>query len=428
MGNLFDSDAGRERTTRLPYYPTKADTGYGVADAAIQKILRDARDGKQYVDILLFSDSNANFGNYGWVAGMMQGSHDAGIPLYGTPVMTNNERGGGGRNFGEMVKSLGGGAIGTTSGAPAFAAENFLELQYLDYLYLAEGSLPSKTFMYVLPNFPGGHAHTWNFRQHYAKFAEGGAPFQLRCRLEQSPGTLLASASLTSEGDYDHLTYADLVADASSANVLIGFGCNSGGNAKQFFSYVLGWRTDLTGGICINMPGFYGGEKLTDFVYTHLPTQTDKQLRGYFDVIRQKHLSLNQQPRLVMCLNMGMNDRTVTSVATYKAAMVSFMDRIRTAYFSIGGMESELFFLLMPSHRISDDPYDTQQNTLNAYSNAADDLALVWSNTASINLQNLFTRAEGVARGWYDSGGPYHLLFEGTTELWKRALNRVFGI
>lgn len=428
MGNLFDSEAGRERTTRLPYYPTKADTGYGVADASIQKILRDARDGKQYVDILLFSDSNGHFGNYGWVAGMMKGSHEAGIPLYGTPVLTNNENDGLGRNFGGMVTALGGGSVGATSGAPDFAEKSFLSLKYSKYLYLDNGSLPSKTFLFIRPEFPGGHAHTWNFRQHYAKFASGGAPFQLRSRLEQAPGTLLGSASLTSVGDDDHLTYADLAVDASSANVLIGFGCNPGGNAKQFFSYVLGWRTDLTGGICINIPAYYGGEKLTDLVYTHLPSQTDDQLRGYFDVIRQKHLSLNQQPRLVMCLNMGMNDRTVTSVAAYKAAMVSFMDRIRRAYFSIGGMESELFFILMPSHRITDDPKNNEQNRLNDFSNAADDLALVWSNTASINLQNLFTCAEGVARGWYDSGGPYHLLFEGTTELWKRALNRVFGI
>lgn len=400
----------------------------GVYDDSLRAALEEAQQGYGLVDVFLLSDSNTALGGYGWDSGFQAAFADIGMVAYGTGFVSANENNGNGAGTGYNF-NYGGPLLGAATGADEFCVNSFTELSVAKYAYLASDTDNSGGALFILQPIAGGINDTWNFRVSYAKWASGGGSFIQRVRLAQSPySTIADSESIACTGG-DVIANADLQATVSGITntdhqIEYGLARASAVTAKAFFSYMSAHRTNPDRGFGASVMYGTGGKKISD-VENETAALTSIRRAAMLMHARQRQLDLGRSPKILIILNYGMNDKAISvSQSAFAKSTVNVMQMITAGYVANGGIHNELHWLLMPSHRITDNDASPDQALLNSYSIAADKIAESWPRCGSANLSRLMTAAEATASDWYDSNGSdtAHLLFAGNRELARRAL------
>ena len=434
----------------LKYYKSTSEQNtYGVSDPFVESALAAAIAGTGFLDFALISDSNGLFNSStdgGWEIGICKAMQAAGSDMYATPMESVNCNYGSGMSYAGYI-SIASTLLGGMSGAPTDLDESFLDSLIHAYGYSASGALTAtdKNIFLFNPTLIGGSSEDWVYRQYRGSFAAGGGAIGLSARLGYSPYTTLASLSATSVSGtnpavdvetYDEIamTLPGVTGGIEVRNIA------ATTTGQQFFGYSYAYRSTLTGGFSSSILSASGGWGLVNggttgaagSISRHLKNKSPEKLANWFQKIRERQTWYGVDPKVILVINEGMNDRAYTSVHDYKAELKSLVSYLRSIYAMVGEPEAELGFILMPSHRISDTEGTDNQANLTAYSTAADEIAITETNCASFNLNNLMTESEALAAGgtygWYSSADHYHLLIAGNTELFSRGIHQVLGL
>lgn len=174
---------------------------------------------------------------------------------------------------------------------------------------------------------------------------------------------------------------------------------------------------------------YAGGGKSARDMAAALAQASMEQLSIYFSLVREP---LGEQPRVVVRLNSGVNDRSEwqpsvghgylpgNSPVAFGDNMASIIARVRAVWVHNGWNSNELRFVITVSHALSapDDPQ------LMAYRQAARTLARGDPGVVAVDLSVLAGGDELSGSGWYNAGGTdhYHLVAHGVDELSRREL------
>lgn len=423
----------------------KINTGVGVRDVDMWRDLKLATSSTGLFDFVLIADSNGLAEGGGWAYGILEGLRNMTFNLYGTPILAVAENGGSGLSIGTDRHYVGlpSGAIGAPTGAPQFCEDQFGSLDSnTEYAYVASGNVADTFFNFRPDSYGSTTGDPWTARLHHATFASGGGVLTTDVRMGFSPYTQLASDdAVDCATGKDGFQVHDQKFNCSFA--LPGdsqeFRLKSA-TLVSFCSYMSAFKSDAVGGfscsILANLGGWALAGKTPDtttagsFYQNKLLTKKRENIGTFFRYIRERQVTLGKSPSICITLSYGMNDRSANSIAEFKEKLALTYEFMKSAYMLGGGAESELSFILMPSHRVSDTEGTDGQADLTGYSGAADELALGLKRVSSVNLNALFTETEAITNSWYASGGAdhYHLTNAGSAALWERAMTQVFGL
>lgn len=392
------------------------------------------------VDVVALGDSNQVFGGHGWDHGWTRALANR-VGVYATGLLSAGENGGNGAGVGytwQGFSTLSTGAF-VYSGAPP-ALDVFLPgatpIPPLNYLYRPSGEAGAflNLGMFIEAFSPIDVNAALRFHLAYGVFeGDGPGSFQLSCRLQQSPFTLLVNGPVQSTRGGSFVaawTRLDLPAGARHAAINFRFtpwGTNLVG------PFLACWmrteNVDRPAGASFHTLHARGGDSARDMA-AGLLAAADAQLSLYFGAVR----ALQEAPRRVLVrINSGLNDRNEpepsvgpgqfspgSSAEAFADNLRAIMGRIREVWTLNDWAEEELFFLLSVSHPVSD-PDDP---SLRAYRGAAEALALTEPRTAATRFERLTSAGEMSASGWYQSGGAdrNHLTLAGFNALAEREL------
>lgn len=160
-----------------------------------------------------------------------------------------------------------------------------------------------------------------------------------------------------------------------------------------------------------------------DMAY-YLHAASDAALTTFFAEARRLQISRGYSPIVVININTGLNDRNESivpslgpeKISTSGDSAAAYIDNIRAIQRRIRAVWrlnewaiSELYWLIVPSHRIAD-PDDAK---LIEYRESAKALLEPEGQTSVVDLGAMMTEAEASAAGWYDAGGHEHLTATG---------------
>lgn len=254
----------------------------------------------------------------------------------------------------------------------------------------------------------------------WAGFDYGSGSFTPRIRMDVPPYTTQITGInvSTNTGDYSRqMTYLDLAAGTRAFNLQGGFSV-SNTTITAPFSWLFERVEDLekdNGMSCHSLYGV-GGHSLHEFAQFLLGLSI-QQLTGYFYEVRRLQLAKGQAPTVIVYINSGLNDRNETETSNgeygfegqtpsgYADNMSAIMNRIEDVWKINGWDISELSFLTIASHVISD-PNDSE---LQSYRTELNSLSATRPNFTTVDLSQLMTYAEAVSGGWYDGAGEAHL-------------------
>jgi lysophospholipase L1-like esterase len=411
---------------------SKTNTYYGVSDSWVKSAFETAKYGRGLVDVPLVGDSNVAANSSGWYWGLSHGFKACGGNIYSIGLVPSAAFVGSGfvsQHMGALSA-----AIGAQAGAPGHLSSLMSDFTTHNYAYVTvnAGIVKRTTFK---PDKLGASANeTWRYWLEYGDFGSGGGSFTMRCNLEQSPYTeIKTSASIPCNvGDNSKLTYMDVKIPTTNQHAM-GF---TSITANAWFGYMAVDRLGVDGlgvaGIATHLWAYYSGWLLTGSSATSflklLRSSSQARNGAYLARIRRKQMLSGYSPKIVVALIWGANDSSVSG-DEFKANLIETIEWIRAAYSLAGGNQEELGFLLMVDHRY-DDEGSAFQLAREAFSRAADEIAMTEPRVASFNLQTMFTTAEGLANGWYGNGGAdkAHLSVAGYEALATRSFERVFGL
>lgn len=373
------------------------------------------------VDFVAIGDSNQLLSGHGWDHGM-QASLSARYPMYATALMSQNENSGNGAGMGYKYARLG--VIGASSGAPSQLAAYDTGLYPANYAYLDDAgsfSASSNNGLNIDVDCPIDVNANLRAEYHYGTFPAGTGQLQPAIRRNSSPYNTLANAAVLNPvtGAYG-MARADVTLAAAARNFALAVRWASPGLANTdgpfFGSYFRLINTDRTAGFAYHSFAAYGGSP-TRVPASAIIAASDTSLSYYFTQIRRVQLQTQSQVYVIVTINEGMNDRNDganNSVGPTPAAgdtAAGFADnhqaiinRLR-AIWTLNGWshEDELYFVLIPSHPVSN-PDDAK---LVSYRTAAEAVAAANVNTCAINLERIlnFTEMAQGSAGYYTSAG-----------------------
>ena len=164
-----------------------------------------------------------------------------------------------------------------------------------------------------------------------------------------------------------------------------------------------------TNGFCFNTLYGVGGQSAYDMC-AWMQSRNDEALSLYFSILRGR-MGVNK--KVVVIIATGLNDRNETqpsvgpiggitpgdSAAAYSDNIDGIIARIKGIYDLNGWDESELYWIVIPSHPVSN-PNDSE---LEAYKVAVKSLSDVTANMAVVDINKLYTADDFIDHTWYDS-------------------------
>ncbi|MVM35261.1 hypothetical protein GO755_34890 [Spirosoma sp. HMF4905] len=365
---------------------------------------------KRRIDFLMIGDSNQLKDGTGWDHGFNYALGNR-FGLYASAIYGPR---------GNMIQGAEFGGTGNfgTAGGGLTSLENY-DLASEPYSQIADGVTYNSQFNGV--SVAAG-ATTFNvasalrFWYAYGTFTTGSGSFRVGFRQGTTPYTTFGSGAVinTNTGAETYqLGYTDLAANSGRTGLAL--------EAK----WTLPSSTPITGpwqgffcrledtskktGVSVHTLYGVGGQSLWD-MGTQLNAYSAQKLKNYFAEARRLQLSQNLKPIIVVYVNSGLNDQnedqspslgwradmSPTSANAYIDNMEAIIKRAEDVYEYAGWDKSELYFLLMPSHPVS----DPDAAKLISYRKVCSSLASR-KNTSVVDLTNLTTATEMAANNWY---------------------------
>ena len=251
------------------------------------------------------------------------------------------------------------------------------------------------------------------FHLSYAAF-EDTPPNTFRpiVRLGQSPFTVLyESPPLSTQGEQGIVSSSfDFPGTATPAPLQFMLGRFNTTLNGPFVAYTArAERPAIASGGSFSTLYAFGNQSTRDMAAA-LTQASDLYLTTYFDQIR----SLQGDEKFVLVrINSGLNDRfenlppvdgsdfPPNSPEAYAANLRAILNRITTIWSNAGWNQSELYFLITPSHPVS----TPDQQSLTDFRQAARELAAEFNRCAVVDFTLLTDASEMLANNWYKSGG-----------------------
>lgn len=371
------------------------------------------------VDLFIIGDSNAMNGGLGFNHGLSVALSNL-YGLYATGLASCGENTGSGASTSPVYSTFctGGAFTGALAALDSYMPQSAnatpANLFPLDYYYQAAGTAAGA----MLGAGAGYIDTTAALRGHlcWGSFASGTGNFQMQARLsyggytQQAIGAVISTNTGANTVNFAQLNIPAL---AGRGNVELRT-APAGGNVNGPF---LGYYQRLEqpsrqSGISVHTLSYLGGSGLYQFAAC-FNALADKQLQLVLGEGRRLQLQAGQTPIIVIYVNSGLNDRnnvsqpslgpqqdaTAASAAGYVDNLQALVTRVETAYINAGWPLTELFWVIAPSHRISD-PDDTQ---LVSYRAAAQSWAATRYRTSFVDHASLVTSAYMTANSWYAS-------------------------
>ncbi len=395
------------------------------------------------VDVVGIGDSNQLFAGHGWDHGWILGV-DERFGTYASSLLSLGENSGNSANAGVGFRIIATSSQGTFDygGAPT-TFDDFLTpdigMRPLNYVYVADGE--STTLrnhgLSLQPSGVLSSTEPLYFHISYATFASGSpGSFTPIVRLGAPPYSVLQSYPTLSLAGDDEITNAILPFQGSStaAPIQVMLGTFNSTLNGPFVGYTI--RAELpsadTGASFSSLYAF-GGQSARDMADA-LQQASDAYLKEYFGQIR----SLQGPDKFVMVrINSGLNDRNEdlppldgssfepSSPEAYAIHLNLIIERIRSIWTEAGWSQSELYFLLAPSHPVA----QPDEAILSAYREKAREVSSQYDRCAVVDFTQLTDANEMLANGWYQSGGSdrNHLTEEAYEALALRELDALLA-
>jgi hypothetical protein len=400
----------------------------------------------QQVDFVGVGDSNQVFNGTGWDHGFQKALIDLGYPMFATGLISCNENTGQGSGLGYGYNFSGAtpDTIATT-GAPT--ALN-------DILNPGTGGPHPHKYFYIpdASTFANGNGSgltligttnsiaveaALDYSVWWGSFNAGSGSFGIAVRLDASPFTTLAQSATVSTNTGTEQLNKLSVSIAANPSRTQNLGCRLTRPGVDMVGPWVGfWQratnTARTTGFSYSTLIFRGGQSARTAA-VDLQQFSDATLTSYFGILRSEQLAANK----VICItiNKGLNDRNETLASVGPDAVAdgdspeafvdnhkAIVERITGIWTLNGWPTSELYWLVFPSHPISD-PDDAE---LLAYRSAIKTyFDTDVPNSEVINIQELTNTAEMLENSWYaGSGGSdrSHLTQAGYEQLSRRVM------
>jgi hypothetical protein len=382
-------------------------------------------------------DSNEVLGATGRNHGIQYAFQNLGFNLYGPGIYSANEANGGAGgvgyysghngNAGRVMSSVVPGVLdvynpyevaGLTATGPQFSPNYPHNL----VAGTSDTSANNGFTLYggpVYPASPFDVNSSWRFRYRYGTFTSGTGAFRPQVRQGNFPFSLYAQAGSsvsTNTGASGLQTYT-LNLGAATRDDLLQVQWYGNGTQVDGPAYLL-WQsgddTAKTAGLQYTSLIGRGGQGL--YEYIQCMQKSSAAITEIMDFIAGAQNN-TVQPMMLFCINSGLNDRNDDGIqslgpngtldcstpAGYADNMRGIIITIQNAWALNGYPRSNLFFLLQPSHPISN-PDDAE---LIGYRAALSALTSDYQNCAVQNLayQPLNTTLQANAAAWYNAGG-----------------------
>jgi len=389
------------------------------------------------VDFVGIGDSNQLLSGIGWDHGFQKALIGAGYPMWATGLVSQNENAGSGAAQGYKY-NRGGAVMGATTGAPTDLA---------DFLNVGSGNLFPASYTYVSGSISNGFAcglfleadspldngAALEFDIWWGSFASGSGTFRPWARLEQAPFSAINNLPTisTNTGVLGNMACATLTlpVDATrTAKPISGKPLVTGveGITGPYFSTYYRFRNPgRTTGFSYGTLDYRGGQSTRTVAYD-LQQASDDTLTHYFGILRADQ---DQDLKtIVITISEGLNDRNETLASVGPGAVAdgdspeafvdnhtAIVERIQAIWTLNGWDQTELFWLFMPSHPVSD-PDDAE---LLLYRSALATYVASLDHAQIVDLESLTDEATMLANSWYASGGAdrSHLTQDGYEDL-----------
>lgn len=369
------------------------------------------------VDLVMIGDSNQLYNGYGFTCGLEKALITR-FGCYASPIIGV---GGGfsGGGIGYTASGVDNSGLANSSGA----ASSVSKYTILPYGHIVSGSTTASGGLGLIG---GAFATEDAIDFYFASLASStytNGTYRAGVRLGVSPYSQIAVSSnnTSTSGNIDHLEIEKLSisADATRAgkNVEARFSIPGYTVSGPFTGlYSRAERPNANTGISTHTLYGAGGQSAWDMA-KWLIDSDDSALSQFFAETRRLQLSKKLSPIIVVYINSGFNDRnegnkpslgpfrslSPTSADAYVDNIRAIQSRI-TRIWSINGWDtSELFWLIVPSHRIA----DPDDSVLVSYRSAIKLATINDFQTSVIDLGALMTQAQGTANGWYAAGQNY---------------------
>lgn len=396
-----------------------------------------AQASRRRVDFVMIGDSNQRKDGYGWGGGLMRALHDrfgcyATAVAAQTPITLSSYA-----LTGELTYGLSGAA--TASGAPPGVESVFPSYSFnidgspsgMGCGWLADGLTISAGASGGGASVAADHAIGISnlLRVHYGwvSVAEGAGKFQVAARLNDSPFTTIASSPVTQTNTGEYSLHRQTL-DIPAAPRTKGIECKWYIQNSQVLTgpFAAAWlrfeNPSKSNGVSVSTFYGAGGQSLYDMA-NYIVSAPDRVLINWFGETRRLQLIAGQKPLVVVYVNSGLNDQNETltpsfgwrastdasSPAAYIDNLEAIAKRISDVWQKAGWDQEELFFLVMPSHPVS----NPDAAKLISYRKAAYSFAQSRQRASFIDMALVANADEMVANNWYmgvNNSDPFHLV------------------
>lgn len=262
----------------------------------------------------------------------------------------------------------------------------------------------------------------------YATMTAGSGTFTPRCRMEVSPYTgVVTGTPINTNTGVAGVARATLDIPAGTRNYDIKAGAQCGpttatGPVIMFCERLIDTLT--AAGFSMSVWMAEAGKSLEDML-GYAQAYNRSAAIAFFTELRRVQAAAAGKPIVVFIVNSGVNDRNAVgpsrgwkaiadgdSPEAYVDNLEGLMDFVETIWESQGGLGwsvEEVYWIIIPSHRIA----DPDNAELVGYRQAVRSALSKRQRCAVVDLGQITTYAEGVANGWYQPGDPIHGTFAG---------------
>ena len=365
------------------------------------------------IDLVMMGDSNQLSNQIGFDHGLQYALEQI-FDVYATGLAYEGTSAAGlGYNFGRITGTW------ATTGAPS-AIDSLSGIFPNSYGYVADAAnYTGNSGLSVINGSNLDVNAALRFHYCYGTFDSGAGEFKFGVRLEQSPYSVIQMVDLESTNTGavgTQLAYVDIPA-ATRDKTIAGkwyIGGQTQITGPMTAHFVRAERTDRAAGFSAHTMYSVGGASLYDFADAFI-NATDESIVFSFTEIRRLQVSAGYTPKIVVYINAGLNDRNETSqpslgpgeytdadsAEAYVDNLQALVSRIEDVYSGAGWDISELYWLIVPSHPVSD-PDDSE---LQAYRAASEAWAAARDRAMVFDFSDYITSAEMLSGGYYASGG-----------------------
>ncbi|WP_350578703.1 hypothetical protein [Pseudomonas sp. HY2-MNA-CIBAN-0224] len=384
-----------------------------------------AQASRRRVDFVMIGDSNQKKDGYGWGGGLMRALHDR-FGCYATAVGAQTPISFSGYTLtGESNYGVGGGATHVLPTEVAAVSPGYSfelpegSLAGMGPAYLADGLMITSGASAGGVGVAVDHAIGVSnlLRAHYAwvSLTSGAGVFQVKCRIDGSPFTVIASGPSTPTNTGENSLHRQTL-DIPAGIRTKGLECKwyvPGGSALVGPFAPAWFRLENPAkhsGVSVSTFYGAGGQSLYDMA-NYLLTAPMQVLINWFGETRRLQLLAGQKPMVVVYINSALNDQNETltpsfgwresidakSSTAYLDNLEAIAKRISDVWQKAGWDQEELFFMVMPSHPVS----NPDAPKLIGYRKAAFSFAQNRQRASFIDLTLITDADEILANSWY---------------------------